>query len=165
MSDDPFDVPEKKPAYSWAEAQVGTVMTGTVTDVPTEVQQRDFESGELATWPDGNKKMAVVVGVEIDGEKYNLWAPKPSALFAALAKANKENKDAGGPGIAIGGELKVRLSGKRKNPEKPKLNAQNLFQAKYSAPDAFAENGAGDVKAEAEVQQDAPVDEELKTPF
>ena len=167
MSDDPFDVPEKKPAYSWAEAQVGTVMVGRITDVPTEVQQRDFESGEPATWPDGNKKMAVVVGIEVDGEKYNLWAPKPSALFAALAEAHKKDKEAGGSGLAVGGELKVRLSGKRKNPEKPKLNPQNLFQAKYSAPDAFAENGSGDAKAEAEVQSEpaAGETEELSTPF
>jgi hypothetical protein len=166
MSDDPFDVPEKKPAYSWAGAKIGTVMTGTVTDAPVEVQSRNFDTGKPETWDDGNPKMAVVVGVEVDGEKLNLWARKPSALFAALAKAHKADKDAGGQGIAVGGELKVQLSGQKKNPEKPKLNPQNLFRAKFKPQDAFAENGAGDATAEAEVQ-DSSADEveEISTPF
>jgi hypothetical protein len=163
MSDDPFDVPEKKPAVSWKGAKIGTVVTGTVTDVPVEVRSRDFESGEPASWPDGNPKMSVVVGLLIDGEPYNLWAPKPSAMFAALAKAHKADKEAGGQGIAVGGKLKVRLSGQKPNPDKPKLNPQNLFQAKFEPQDAFAENGAGDAKAEAEVQ--AEPTEELQTPF
>jgi hypothetical protein len=158
MSDDPFDVPEKKPSVSWKGAKIGTVYTMTVTDVPTEVQSRDFDTGEPATWPDGNKKMSVVIGVEIDGEKLNLWAPKPSALFAALAKVNKED----GP-IGVGGELKVRLSGQKKNPDKPRLNPQNLFQAKYKKVDVFSEAEGGDEKAEAEVQSDSG--EELSTPF
>jgi hypothetical protein len=158
MSDDPFDVPEKKPSVSWKGAQIGTVMTMQVTDTPVEVQSRDFESGEKATWPDGNPKMSVVVGVLVDGDPHNLWAPKPSALFAALAKAHKDT----GP-IVPGGTLKVRLSGQKKNPDKPKLNPQNLFQAKYVPADAFAESNGGDTKAEAEVQQDPP--EELDTPF
>jgi hypothetical protein len=159
VSDDPFDVPDKKPAYSWKGAKIGTIMRGRVTDDPVEVQSRDFDTGKPAFWDDGNKKMAVVVGVEVDGEKYNLWAPKPSALFAALVKAHKET----GP-IKTGGLLKVRLSGQKPNPERPKLNPQNLFQAKYEPADAFAENGAGDAKAEAEVQSDE-VAEELQTPF
>jgi hypothetical protein len=162
MSDDPFDVPEKKPAVSWKGAKTGTVITGTVTDEAVEVQSRDFDTGEKATWPDGNPKMAVVVGLLIDGEKYNLWAPKPGSLFAALAKAHKDQ----GP-IKVGGKLKVRLSGQKPNPDKPRLNPQNLFQAKYEPADAFAEDEGASAQAEEAAEAAGAQGEvkELDTPF
>jgi hypothetical protein len=156
MSDDPFEQPERRPAYSWKGAKVGTVMDATVVEAPREVQSREFESGELAYWDDKKEqpKMSVVVGVKTtDGEEYSLWCPKPSAMFRAIAEAQKDAGDR----IAEGGRLRVKLTGRKKDPKRPKLNPQNLFKAKYNAPDAFAE--APEPESEPEPEEPEVADE------
>jgi hypothetical protein len=143
MSDDPFEQPERRPAYSWKGAKVGTVLDSTVVEAPKEVQSREFETGELAYWDEKKEqpKMSVVVGVKTaDGEEYSLWCPKPSAIFRAVAEAQKTAGD--DVRIEEGGRLRVKLSGRKPDPKRPKLNPQNLFKAKYDPPeppDAFAE--------------------------
>lgn len=132
MTDDPFDVPEKRPSVSWKEKKVGAVVTGKVIEAPKLVQARDFESGELATWPDGNPKMTVVVGLDVAGEELSLWAPKPSAMFRAISDAQKT----AGQRIAEGGTLSVKFTEEKSNPDKPKLNPQKLFAVKYEPPAA-----------------------------
>lgn len=130
-SRDPFDVPEKKPTWSWRDRSVGFVAKFKVTGEAREAQQRDFDTDEPAVWPDGNPKMAAVLDVEYNGEEYALWAPRPSALFNALVTARKA---AGGASFASGGLLEVKLTEERKNPDKPKLNPQKIFAAKYTPP-------------------------------
>lgn len=135
---DPFEVPNKRPAYSWRGATKGTTMDGRVLELPREVQQRDFDTGEPDFW-DGERtqpKMAVVVPVLVDGDEVSLWCPKPSAIFRAVVDAKEE---AGEP-ITPGGRLRVRKVGEKPDP-KGKKNPQNLFKAKYDPPekDAFAE--------------------------
>ncbi len=64
---DPLDY-EKAPSLSFKGMPVGTTYTGRVLGPASLVQSRDFESGEPATWPDGNPKMAVVIRLEVNGE-------------------------------------------------------------------------------------------------
>lgn len=138
MSDDPFEQQERYPSISWKNAPKGTTIDGTVIEAPKEVQGRDFESGEPAYWDkeQTQPKMTVVVGLQLaDGEKRSLWCPRPSAIFAAVAEAQKD----AGERISEGGRLRVRLTGFKPNEKNPKLNDQKLFKAKYDPPDAFAQ--------------------------
>lgn len=162
MSDDPFEAPERRPAYSWKGAKVGTVLDGIVVEAPREIQARDFESGEPAFWDKNEQqpKMTVVVGLRTkDGEEVSLWCPKPSAIFAAIAAAQKD----AGERVAEGGRLRVKLTGEKKNPDKPKLNAQKLFKAKYDPPDAFAQAAEPEPEPEPETADEDFGDDE--TPF
>ncbi len=136
---DPLSGGEKTPAVSWKDQPIGTTVVLSVTEGPKLVQSRDFDTGEPAFWPAGsdgvkNPKMSVVVAGQVNGEDVALWAPKPSSMFAALAAA----QIAAGSRIVAGGTVRVTLCGQKKNPERPKLNAQNLFEATYLRPDAFA---------------------------
>lgn len=144
---------EKRPAVSFKDKPVGTVITMLVVDSPKLVQSRDYETGEPATWPDGNPKMSVVTEVLVDGEEMSLWAAKPSSLFAALAEAQRS----AGARIATGGTLAVKFTGEKPNSKNPRLNPQKLYAAKYTAPDPFG--GASEpaaAPAAAPVQTDEP---------
>lgn len=132
---DPFASANSAPAVSWKDAVVGTVVTMVVTEAPALVQSRDFKTKEPATWPDGNPKMAVVINGTVDGEDRSLWASKPSALFGALADAQK----ASGKRIAPGDTIAVKFTGTKPTSGDP----QKLFAAKHTpgtppTPDAFA---------------------------
>ncbi len=121
------------PSVSFNNMPVGTSYTGTVLELPAMVQARDFETGNPATWPDGNPKMTVVTKLSIDGEERSLWAPKPSAMFAAISDAQK----AAGAALAIGGTLTVTYTGDKPNATNPRLNPAKQYNAVYQPPNAF----------------------------
>lgn len=123
------------PSVSFKDMPVGTSYTGTVLELPAMVQARDFETGNPATWPDGNPKMTVVTKLSVNGEEMSLWAPKPSAMFAAISDAQK----AAGAALAIGGTLTVTYVGDKPNATNPRLNAAKQYSAVYQPPNAFAE--------------------------
>lgn len=131
---DEYAAGEKAPALSFKNAPVGTSYTGTVTVAPTTVQSIDFESGDKATWPDGNPKMAVVLGLEVNGEARSLWAAKPSAMLKACSDAQV----AAGERIKVGGTVTVTFIGEKPNEKNPRLNPQKLYSVTYLAPNAFA---------------------------
>lgn len=132
MSNDPFGG-TSVPSLSFKDKPVGTEYTGTVTEAPTLVQSRDYETGDLASWPDGNPKMSAVLKLDIDGEERSVWAQKPSALFAAFAAAQK----AAGAQIAVGGKLTIKYIGDKPNAKNPRLNPAKQYSVTYTAPDAF----------------------------
>jgi len=122
------------PSISFKDAPVGASVTGKVTEAPVLVQSRDFDSGNPAFWPDGNAKMSVVTKIVLaSGEERGLWAAKPSAMFAAIAEAQKT----AGALIAVGGTLTITLVGEKPNATNPRLNAQKLYTVTYVAPNAF----------------------------
>lgn len=138
MSNDPFgDV--STPSVSFKDMPIGTSYTLEVLEAPSLVQSRNYESGQPDFWPDGNPKMSVVTKVinKATGETLSLWAPKPSAMYAALGAAQKA---AGGDPIAKGGTITVTFTGEKPS-DNPRLNAQKLYSASYTPPppvDAFA---------------------------
>jgi hypothetical protein len=140
------------PSVSFDKAPVGTTYTGTVLELPAMVQARDFETGNPATWPDGNPKMTVVTKLSVDGEERSLWAPKPSAMFAAIADAQK----AAGAALAIGGTLTVTYVGDKPNATNPRLNPAKQYQAVYQPPNAFAEEAQQQQASNPAAQQPAP---------
>lgn len=124
--DDPFAT-VKTPAVSFKDAPIGTKVVCVVKSTAKLVQARDFESGDPATWPDGNPKMAAVIQVEVDGEPRSVWALKPSAMFQAIGEAQQ----AAGRRIAPGGTLTITLTGTKPNAKNPKLNDQKLYTVEY----------------------------------
>lgn len=135
MSDqDPFAGGESAPSLSFKDAPIGTSYTGVVTEVPKLVQSRDFETGNPATWPDGNPKMSAVVNLTVNGEPRSLWAAKPSAMFAAVQKAQQD----AGQRIMPGGTLTVTYVGDKPN-DNPRLNSAKQYRVTYKPGDAFAE--------------------------
>lgn len=133
---DPF-ANESRPSLSFKDAPVGAAVTCTVDKAPTLVQSRDYLTGNPATWPDGNAKMAAVVGVKVGDTEYSVWAAKPSAMFAAIAEAQKT----AGQQIAVGGTLVITYTGDKPNDD-PKLNAQKLYAVTYTPPAVFNEPSA-----------------------
>lgn len=149
MSDtfvDPFaGSSDSRPAVSFKNALIGASVTGTVTEAPTMVHSRDFETGEPAYWPSKGAgapepKMSAVIGMTVDGEEKSLWVNKPSSLWQAVQDA----RQAAGSPIAVGGRLTVTFTGEKAN-KNPRLNPQKLYSVAYSAPDAFGTHAvAGD---------------------
>jgi hypothetical protein len=131
--DDPFAVAERHPSLSFKDKPIGTRYVGKVTERPSTVQSRDFETGERATWEDGNPKMSVVTTLEVNGEQVSLWAPKPSAMFAAIAQAQQD----AGARIAPGGTLTVEYIGDKPNEKNPRLNPAKQYRVTYEPPGAF----------------------------
>lgn len=130
---DPFATTDKAPSLSFKNAPVGTTYTGTVTADPKLVQSRDYKTGEPAFWPakpgeTPNPKMSVVINLTVDGEPRSLWATKPSAMFAALADAQRESGIKIGPGV----KLSVRFTGEKELEDKKK-EPQKLYAVKLEA--------------------------------
>lgn len=138
MSAQPIDAfagGDSAPSISFKDAPIGTTYSGTVTEAPSIIQARDYETGNLASWPDGNPKMTVVTKLALTtGEERSLWAPKPSSMFAAIADAQK----AAGALIAVGGKLTVTFTGEKPNASNPRLNPQKLYTVTYVPADPFA---------------------------
>jgi len=138
---DPLASALKRPAVSFKETPVNQVRRLTVQSLAREAQTTVFGSnGELAFWPAGpdgtrNPKMAVVYDVDDDTPDENgqtehaLWAPKPSSLLTALAKAQQES----GVRIQPGSVLEVYITGTKPS---GKGNDQKLYKAKHTPPAA-----------------------------
>lgn len=134
-TDDPFASDSFGKALSFKSVKEGHSYTGKVVALPTIRQARDFTSGELKFWPDGNKVETVVVGLEVDGEKRSVWAQKPSSMYRAISDAQKE----AGARIALGDELTITWVRSEPNKKNPKLNDSKIYEAKVVKADAFAE--------------------------
>lgn len=114
----------------------GTVHTLTITDEPAIVPQRDFDSGEILTWPDGNvRKQMVITGVipeddreddEDDGER-RLFIK--GGMTAALRQGLREAK-AKVP--EIGGTIVVEYV--KDGPKEGRKNPPKIYEIEYAAP-------------------------------
>lgn len=153
-ANDPFSGGDSYPSVKFTT--VGDTVTGTIAEAPSKVQGRDFESGDLATWPDGNPKMVVVVPLLVNGERMNLWAPDPSAIFKAIQEAKNA---AGGSPLAVGGKLTVTFTGEKPNEKNPRLNPAKQFTASYSPSDAFAEGAPATATEHTSPVQSVPAEQ------
>ncbi len=158
-AEDPFAIGKKTPAVSFKDAPIGAKVVLTITDHAKQLQQHNFETGELDFWEAspaekaagkqiGNPKMAAVVnGIVVSGpgvgEERSIWAAmqsKAGSMCAAIADAQR----VAGERIAPGGILTVELVGEEP-PENPRLSPRKLYRATYAKPgpgstgDAFAQ--------------------------
>jgi hypothetical protein len=131
---DPFAGGDTVPSISFKDAAIGTTFTGVVTEAPSLIQARDYETGQPAFWQDGGIKYTVVTKLKLStGEERSLWAPKPSSMFAAISEAQKKT----GTLVVVGGTLTVTFSGEKPNATNPRLNPQKLYTVSYTPPNAF----------------------------
>lgn len=160
MSDstNPFDG-GSAPAISFADKDeygnqtskpVGTKYTGVIVETPKVVQSRDYDTGKPASWPDGNPKWSVVIGLEVNGERMSLWAPKPSSMFGAIQESLK-GPDGKVRNADIGGTLSVELVGFQKVEGK---FPQKLYRATYTPPNHFVNEETTTAQASPEPNAD-----------
>lgn len=126
---------ESAPSLSFKKVPEGHSYTGKVASLPVIMQQRNFDSGELEVWKDGNPKQVVTFKVDIDGEVFSVWAKKPSSLFKAIQEAQKE---AGGR-LAVGDDITITWVSSSPNLKNPKLNDIKNYEAKLVKADALAD--------------------------
>ena len=133
---DPF-ANESAPSLSFKRVKEGHTYKTTISSLPVVRQQRDFESGKLLTWDDGNKKEVVVLKVinKEDGAEYSVWAKKPSSLFRALQEAQKNS----GQRFALGDDLDITWASSEPNAKNPKLNDAKIYAAVHTPKDALAD--------------------------
>lgn len=97
----------------------GVILDSEVRDVT------DFKTGDVETYSDGRPKKQLHVTLDIGGEPRSLWAK--GQLLAALREALNGEK------LLNGGTIKVRFESEKKN-DNPRLNAQKIYQVRYTAP-------------------------------
>jgi hypothetical protein len=135
---DPFASAEACPSLSFRDVMIGTTYTGVITQLPQELQERDYATGKPVFWDDGSPRMTVVLRIKCvmaDGtqEERSIWAKKPSSMFRALGLAQK----AAGARFALGGKLSVTYTGSQEA-KNPRHNAQKLYEAHYEPPAQIA---------------------------
>src|SRR5690606_40400870 len=88
---------------------IGATVSGTICEPPVVQQQRDYTTGELKFWSDGNPMMQLVVtlqtgerdpGIVDDDGRRRVYVR--GQLKRAVQRAVKT---AGAPGLAVGGQL------------------------------------------------------------
>lgn len=122
---------------------VGNAVKGVVVDADL-MQQRDYKTGEPATWPDGNPKMQVVITLQTDSHEDE----DDDGIRKVYAKGQMQSelrRAVGRVGLEIGGKLAVKYIGDGDPPARG-MNAPKLFKVWYEAPArAAVDIGGGDL--------------------
>ena len=103
----------------------------------SRMQQRDFDSGDLLTWDDGNPRMQIVISLQTDEREDDeddgvrkVYIKEPSQLLAAMRQAVTK---AGAKGIANGGKFLVQYVSDGE-PKRKGMSGQKQYFVKYEAP-------------------------------
>jgi hypothetical protein len=115
--------------------EIGTEHEVTVVGEAYEEQQKDFDTDELLFWPDGNKRMQLVVPVEtevlddeIEDDGLRRWYVKgqgKQALVKALRAAKRRD-------VEIGGQLRIRYA--QDGPKEGKKKPPKIYEVGYVPP-------------------------------
>jgi len=139
----------------WAKwPTIGTEVRGRVLEEPSLRQSRDYESGDMMTWPNGDPKMEIVVALatelrdsEIDNDNGEraLVLPVGSNRFRAVQKAMR---DGGSKGLYPGDTIAVKyVADGPRDPARPRLNPPKEFVAEYTRANGSATQKALDALA------------------
>ena len=141
---------------------IGATVSGTICEPPVVQQQRDYTTGELKFWSDGNPMMQLVVtlqtgerdpGIVDDDGRRRVYVR--GQLKRAVQRAVKT---AGAPGLAVGGQLTVTYA-RDGQPTNPRFNPPKEYTAVYAPPAAGAtEPTTSPTASAAPTQQAAQVD-------
>ena len=123
---DPFAVRPSTPAVSFKDAPIGTIREGTVISVDTDVQGRNFKTGEADTWPSGDPRLSIVITLETSDGPQALWITKwhKDAKFKAVAAAQQTL----GRVLQPGDLLRMKYTG-----NDPDNTDRKLYRAKITA--------------------------------
>ncbi|MGH3956451.1 MAG: hypothetical protein ACRDTI_20695 [Mycobacterium sp.] len=132
----------------------GDTVGGKIVSEPVVQQQRDPETQELETWPDGNAKMQLVVTVQTDlrDPTINDDDGKRRIFVKGQMKSAVQTavQAVGASGLDVGGELYVtyKEDGEKKNKA---FNAPKIYIARYVPPAADAAQFLGTAEPAAAV--------------
>lgn len=119
--------------------QVGVTLSGTIATPPEVQQQRDFTTGELLTWDDGNPRQQIKVILDTEQrDPADPYDDGQRALYikSGLMKAVRTAiRAAGAKGMEVGGKLTVRYTGDGEPPKRG-MNPPKQYTAVYEAPAA-----------------------------
>jgi hypothetical protein len=115
----------------------GTVLTGTIAKAPEVAQQRDYKTGELETWSNGDPKLKVIITLQTtlkenaddDGIRA-LHVKKGLGEHNAIRDAVLA---AGASAVQVGGVLTMTLTGQIPNPSGQGYPVKT-FSATYAPP-------------------------------
>lgn len=116
---------------------VGDAIVGFIARQPEVQQQRDFETGELKVWSDGNPMMQL--RVVLTTEQRDPDDPEDSGERAVYIRGNMQRavaqavRAASAPGLEVGGRLLVKYLADGKAARRG-LNPPKLYEAKYRPP-------------------------------
>jgi len=122
----------RRPSISWGTVRqpvpFGTRRLLAVYESPVVKQGMDYSTKKLATWPDGNPKFQVIIGV-IDeaGEENGYYMGRPSAAMAAMKDAIDRTGIDVEPGVLIDVTYTHDQQGMDKDKEPAKQFAINLY--------------------------------------
>jgi len=119
---------------------VGTTVSGTITDRPTQSQQTDPADGSLKEWSNGQPMLQLIVKLQTgnpdlndpDDDGVRALYVKGKNLTAAIRDAVKK---AGAKSLEVGGKLSVTYTGDGEKTNKA-FNAPKEYSATYIAPNA-----------------------------
>lgn len=117
---------------------IGDTVGGVITEEPKQQQQRDLQTNELQTWPDGNPKMQLVVTVQTDLRDPEIEDDDGKRRIYVKGQMQKAIRDAvqsvGAGGLDVGGELHVTYiaDGEKKG----NLTPPKQYRAQYVKPSA-----------------------------
>lgn len=150
--------------------QVGTTITGTISEEPHTQQQTDPQTGELKTWQNGDPMLVLVVPLQTDlrnsqglvtpvadddGSR-TVWVGS-QGMRKAIQSALKAS---GATGLDMGGQLTVTYIGDAERTN-PKLNPPKIFSAHYVPPNPsqqyFTDPGSDAQYAQSPGQQAAQI--------
>lgn len=121
--------------------QIGATVTGTICEPPVVQQQRDYTTGELKFWSDGNPMMQLVVTLqttERDPDIVDDDGRRRVYVRGQLKKAvQRAVKATGAPGLEVGGQLTVTYA-RDGQPTNPRFNPPKEYTATYHPPAAGA---------------------------
>jgi hypothetical protein len=121
-------------AAQFPDQEFGTVVGGEIVDKPTTTQQRDFDTGQLKFYPDGNPAWQIVVPVQAqpaDGEDDGVRA---FYLKGQMKKAVQEAVRRGGASrLEVGGVLHIRYVRDEPN-SRGRGKPKKIYEARYVPP-------------------------------
>src|SRR5256885_7443643 len=119
----------------------GASVTGTVAEQPTIQQQRNFDTGALEFWDDGNPKYQLVVVLQTDQRDPDVQDDDGTRALYVRGNLQKAIRDAvrqsGADGLETGGMVTVTYTGDAA-PTRKGINGAKLYRAEYKPPAAAA---------------------------
>ena len=120
---------------------VGDAVVGFIARQPEVQQQRDFETGEMKHWSDGNPMMQLRVVLATDQRDPD--DPEDSGERAVYIRGNMQRavtqavRAASAPGLEVGGKLLIKYVADGKATRRG-FNPPKVYEAKYRVPEREA---------------------------
>ncbi|GAA2516804.1 hypothetical protein [Winogradskya humida] len=116
------------------DGQYGTVVGGLIIEAPSTVQQRDFESGQLRFYDDGNPMWQIVVPVQAQPAGDEDDGIRAFYLKTQMKKAVQDAvRSTGAQRLEVGGVLHVRYVRDEPN-GRGRGKDKKIYEARYQPP-------------------------------